>query len=276
MVEDQRADATPGGPVQEFFNLHIQAKGLKGISMSRGSSEEPNGPLAISNCSVEKHPSRSDVLRWLVRAYNPAGFSMSRCTVRGQFYRDEAGKGHPSLEEHPAYVSTPGSTIVANCLFDTVGGQALQFAQRSNPYQGYDRGDNAPIRAREDHVVRSVGMVDCGMGPRGSAGITYFDPGTPRFPSTILLEDVDFVGDFEGWRSADGTWDDENDEPGDRDSEAALTISSYQLADEVAMFGVQGPCVDELTIRRNVWVRNVSRKAMAEIRTVRRVVIEDS
>jgi len=99
-------------------------------------------------------------------------------------------------KEHGLYVSNYADTEITNCTFLRCGSQGVQWAHRELPYQQYGA-DTLPYQSKPSHVLRDSHFVDNAYkGDRPSYNATYFDPGTSKFPGTLLVENCSFVCDW--------------------------------------------------------------------------------
>ena len=96
-------------------------------------------------------------------------------------------------KEHGLYISNYEGTLVDNCTFVRMGSQGVQFAHRPLDYQQYSA-DNRPYESKPLHILRDSHFIDCAQGgSRPSYNASYFNPGSPAFPGTLLVEDCSFV-----------------------------------------------------------------------------------
>ena len=95
--------------------------------------------------------------------------------------------------EHGIYVSNYEGTVVDNCTFVRIGSQGVQFTHRADPYQQYGA-DNRPYSEKPLHILKDSHFIDCAQGgARPSYNASYFNPGSPEFPGTLLIENCSFV-----------------------------------------------------------------------------------
>lgn len=164
--------------------------------------------------------------------------------------------------EHGLYVSNYEGTEVRDCTFLCCGSQGVQFAHRPLPYQQYSA-DNLPYAEPPVHIVENSHFVDNAYkGDRPSFNLTYFNPGTSKYPGTIVVENSTFVCDWPEPKFYNGR---------ELRSTGAMVVGNMQGNEPL-----QGhPMMDSVTLRNNLYDFTKNDRAIVELRSCEEVVIED-
>ena len=143
---------------------------------------ERPGKVIWKNVSVTTQPDPYYAsMKWGTREYNAPQREFIDC----DFYAIP--------KEHGAYVSNYEGTLVDNCTFVRMGSQGVQFAHRPMDYQQYGP-DTRAYSEKPLHILRDSHFIDCAQGgTRPSYNASYFNPGSPTFPGTLLIENCSFV-----------------------------------------------------------------------------------
>lgn len=245
----RRGDWTEGMLIKENLES-IVPKGYNQWSsnLHKDLSERP-GAYIWKNIGVspQTRPELARQLKWGTREYNAPMREFVDCDFTD------------IPREHGLYVSNYEGTKVNSCTFLRCGSQGVQFAHRELPYQQYGA-DTLPYAVKPYHVLRDSHFVDCAYkGDRPSFNATYFDPGTSKFPGTLLVENCSFVCDWPEARS-DG-----------KKSTGGLVVSHQQGNPDL-----RGQNMMELVHLRNcLFDFTKGDRSLASIRSVDEIIIED-
>ena len=234
---------------QWAFNLH-RPKSIDLTDLS------PSGYLEFRNIGIRPGEGATG-LKWGSREYNAPDRRFIDCD-----YTDIP-------KEHGLYVSNSGDTLLERCTFLRTGSQGAQWAHRPLPYQQY-HADNAPYQRPPNHVVRDCHFVDCAFqGDRPSFNLTYFSPGTSENPGSLLIEDSSFVCKWPEPRIDNAN----SASPRTRFSSGALVVTPSQ--GNLPLDPAQGQMMKQVTLRNCLFDFTAGDRAIAEIRSVDEIVIEN-
>lgn len=116
------------------------------------------------------------------------------------------GKG---MDGHAVYVNLSGDLLVHACLFNELGGQAVQVVNRQDKFKdGHPELENRPLTR-----APRVAVVDCFIGNtgcyevRGSYPISIADVGRPGFPCEVHVHGTTIACRWEQpWLSGKKAW----------------------------------------------------------------------
>lgn len=229
--------------------------GSHGIFVDPNPETRPkSGNIDIARCSFQPHPTWASTpkragqkpfwpsrnLKWGFRRYNLGDTTVTDCDFSNIH------------EEHGCYDDISGHALYQGSTFWNSGGQALQVAHRSKPYQQYPS-DNMPFTGRPIAIVDDCHAVDLGQyAARRSYNWTFFDYGIRQFPATIILRNCTTV---QAWEQAMIRGTNEHcsvDHPDAVQSSKGVVITQSQHADTPAgqynvEFAVMDNCVFDFT-----------------------------
>tara|TARA_R100000951_G_scaffold78619_1_gene66381 strand:- start:7598 stop:8881 length:1284 start_codon:yes stop_codon:yes gene_type:complete len=178
LLKEDMESVVPKGYTQWSSNLHKDLAKRPGVYTWKN--------IGVSPVLM---PELARQLKWGTREYNTPMREFLQCDFTD------------IPREHGLYVSNYEGTKVEECTFLRCGSQGVQFAHRELPYQQYGA-DNLPYETKPYHVLRDTHFVDNAYkGDRPSFNATYFDPGSSKFPGTLLVQNCSFVADWDVARS---------------------------------------------------------------------------
>lgn len=192
------------GEAPDLADLDLYAVWQWGLNVSRGNgafmgadfaAKPKTGHIDVARVSFQPDPSveiARDGMKWGMRRYNLGDATVSDCDFTD------------IKKEHGVYDSLAGHGLYRGNTFLHLGGQALQIANRDEPFQQY-QADNVRFKASPLIVFEDNHAVDTGLDPGRSGFVwTIFDPGNLATPGTVVVRGCTAVAAWDFSRTQGG------------------------------------------------------------------------
>lgn len=112
----------------------------------------------------------------------------------------ETNQFYGAISEHGHYDAIYGSIFCVGNTYRRMGGRGMYFSHRPFTFQQYPP-DNPAFSRSSLAYIDNCHTIDCDADPgRGAFNLTFFDYGSPTFPSKIIVRNSSFVGGFPFYR----------------------------------------------------------------------------
>lgn len=255
------------GAAPDMADLRIRSNWQWGINVARGSARfagQPRGAVAktghvdYARLDIRPDPASREQMKWGIRRFN-----MGDVTVRDCDFTDIP-------REHGIYDEVSGHALYRGNTFKDLGGQALQMAYRDQAFQQYSA-SNMPYTGRATYVLEDNHAVDTGQNASRSGFVwTFFDPGTHRFPATVVLRGCTSVQEWRQARLPEGPRVGAGHPRAVR-SPGGLVVHHYQHVRPKA-----DPATELLVVTNCLFDHTASEMPIAAVRGVETILVHDS
>lgn len=258
------------GEAPDMADLDIYAEWQWAVNVARGgtpftkgilSGVRKNGDIDIARVSFQPNPKKMAAtgMKWGMRRFNLGDVTVVDCDFTG------------IPKEHGIYDSLSGHGLYKGNTFKNLGGQGIQISYRDLPHAQY-LADNLPFTGKATFILDDCHAVDCGLdASRSGFTWTFFDPGTTKFPGTVIVRNCTVVHAWPFSRTSGG----QRVAPSHADAMRApggLVLTQIQHVNANA----KTKPTETLVIDNCLFDLTLSGMPIASVRGVETILIEDS